>query len=142
MSNKVNKIKENVEANRKLKSYTLYGSLIGSIIVSIGKLVGKTEEEMIEDFAKFSKDEELAKCKNVLEVCDYVSSLYNLDDNYKQNLVLVYDDNNMYTPVVTLCVDGAVLPLDKNGNYLGVLSKIGEEDIEIEYIYEEEEDEV
>ena len=138
MSNKISKIKENVEAGRRLKSYTLYGSLIGSVIVSIGKIVNKTEDEMIEDFAKLSKDEELYKCNNVKEVCDYVAKYYGLCEEYKKNLVLVYDTRNMYTPVVTLCVDDTVLPLDKNGSYMGVLSKIGEDYIEVEDIYEDE----
>lgn len=134
MSNRVKQIKENVEASKRLKAYTLYGSLIGSVIVSIGKLVKKTEDEMIEDFARFSKDEELAKSKNIMEVVDYIIKDFNMPEEYKKYIVLCYDEDNKYTPVVTLVDDeGYVQPLDRNGSYLGVLAK---DDFEMEYIFE------
>ena len=140
MSNRVNKIKENVKANENLKLYTLYGTLVGSIIVTIGKLVNKTEEEMVSDFARFSKDDELAKCKNIKEVCDYIIKDYGMADCFKKNLVLIYDKDNKYTPIVTLAdEEDNVLPLDRNGTYVGVLSKLGNDNVVIEDIYDEEE---
>ena len=69
MSSLVKKIQKNVEANKKLEQYTLYGSLMGSVIVTIGKLVGKKEDDMIKDFARFSKDEELAKMLSKISTC-------------------------------------------------------------------------
>ena len=135
MSNRVKQIKENVENNRRLKAYTLYGSLIGSVIVTIGKLVKKTEDEMIEDFARFSKDEELYKCGNVKEVCEYIIKDFNMPEEFKKYIVLCYDEESRYTPIVTLVDDeGYVQPLDKNGTYMGVLAK---DDFEMEYIFEE-----
>ena len=140
MSNRVNKIKENVKANENLKLYTLYGTLVGSVIVTIGKLVNKTEEEMVSDFARFSKDDELAKCKNIKEVCDYIIKDYGMADCFKKNLVLIYDKDNKYTPIVTLVdEEDNVLPLDRNGAYVGVLSKLGDDNVVIEDIYDEEE---
>ena len=94
MSSMVKKVQKNVEAKRKLEEYTLYGSLIGSIIVTIGKCVEMDESEMIDWFAKFSKDEELAKCKNVKEVCEYIIDKFNMPDEFRKNIVLVYDENN------------------------------------------------
>ena len=133
MSNRVNKIREAVESDRKLKEYALYGSLIGSIIATIGKLSGKNENDMISDFARFSKDEELAKSKNVLEVVDYIIKDFNMSEEYKKYIVLCYDENNRYTPIVTLVDDeGYVQPLDRDGNYLGILAQ---DDFEMEYIY-------
>ena len=134
MSSLVKKIQKNVEANRKLEQYTLYGSLIGSIIVTIGKLVGKKEDEMIKDFARFSKDEELAKSKNILEVVDYIIKDFNMPEEYKKYIVLAYDENGKYTPVVTVVDDeGYVQPLDRCGVYNGILAQ---GDFEMEYIYE------
>lgn len=134
MSNSVKKIQRNVEANKRLKAYTLYGSLIGSVIVTIGKLVKKTEDEMIEDFARFSKDEELAKSKNIMEVVDYIIKDFKMPEEFKKYIVLCYDEESRYTPVVTLVDDeGYVQPLDKNGTYMGVLAK---DDFEMEYIFE------
>ena len=134
MSNKVSKIRETAEADRKLKEYTLYGSLIGSVIVTIGKLSGKNENDMISDFARFYKDEELAKSKNILEVVDYIISDYKMPEKYKNYIVLCYDEKNRYTPIVTLVDDeGYVQPLDRDGNYLGILAQ---DDFEMEHIYE------
>lgn len=135
MSNKVSKIKESAQAEENLKKYTLYGSLIGSIIVSIGKLSGKTESDMISDFAKFSKDENLALCKNIVEVCDYIIDYYKMSEEYKKYIVLCYDD--IHTPIVTVVDDdGYVQPLDRDGTYLGVLAN---DDFEMEYVYGEDE---
>lgn len=133
MSNRVSKIRETAESDRKLKEYTLYGSLIGSVIVTIGKLSGKNENDMISDFARFSKDEELAKSKNILDVVDYIISDYKMPEEYKKYIVLCYDDENKYTPIVTVVDDeGYVQPLDRDGNYLGILAQ---DDFEMEYIY-------
>ena len=133
MSSRVNKIREIAESDRKLKEYTLYGSLIGSVIVTIGKLSGKTENDMISDFARFSKDEELAKSKNILEVVDYIISDYKMSEEYKKYIVLCYDEKNRYTPIVTLVDDdGYIQPLDRDGNYLGILAQ---DDFEMEHIY-------
>lgn len=134
MSNLVKKIQRNVEANKKLERYTLYGSLIGSIIVTIGKLVGKKEDEMIKDFARFSKDEELAKSKNVTEVVDYIIKDFSMPEVYKKYIVLCYDERGRYTPVITVVdEEGYVQPLDRDGAYLGVLAQ---DDFEMEYIFE------
>ena len=134
MSNAVKRVKENVKANKRLKSYTLYGSLVGSIIVTVGKLVGKTEDEMIKDFARFSKDEELFKSKNILDAVNYIIKDFNMSEEYKKYIVLCYDEEGRYTPIVTV-VDGEgyVQPLDRDGNYLGVLAQ---DDFEMEYIFE------
>lgn len=134
MSNLVKKIQRNVEANKKLEHYTLYGSLIGSIVVTIGKLVGKKEDEMIKDFARFSKDEELAKSKNVTEVVDYIIKDFSMPEVYKKYIVLCYDERGRYTPVITVVdEEGYVQPLDRDGVYLGVLAQ---DDFEMEYIFE------
>ena len=136
MSSAVKRMKEKVTANRKLEQYTLYGSLIGSVIVTIGKLVGKKEDDMIKDFARFSKDEELAKSKNILEVVDYVIKDFKMPEEYKKYIVLAYDENGKYTPVVTVVdEEGYVQPLDRDGVYLGVLAQ---DDFEMEYIFEDE----
>lgn len=134
MSNAVKRLKENVKANKRLKSYTLYGSLVGSIIVTVGKLVGKTEDEMIKDFARFSKDEELFKSKNILDAVNYIIKDFNMSEEYKKYIVLCYDEEGRYTPIVTVVDDeGYVQPLDRDGNYLGVLAQ---DDFEMEYIFE------
>lgn len=136
MSNQTKKIRENAKAEENLKKYTLYGSVFGSVIVTIGKLSGKKEDELISDFARFSKDENLALCKNIKEVCDYIIADYKMPEEYKKYIVLCYDEEGKYTPIVTLVDDeGYVQPLDRNGTYIGILAT---DDFEMEYVYDEE----
>lgn len=139
MSNRVKKISESAMARQNYKKYVLYGSLAGSCIVSVGKLAGKTENQLIEEFDKLSKNTDFSKCTNTLEVCDWLFDYFKVDEQYKKNVVLVYDEDERYTPMVTLEVDGTILPLDPNGTSLGILSMIGVKDnIVYEYVYEEE----
>lgn len=136
MSSKAKKLVKEVQAEENLKKYTLYGSAFGSVIVTVGKLSGKTESELISDFARFSKDEKLFLCKNIKEVCDYIIADYKMPEEYKKYIVLCYDEEGKYTPIVTIIDDeGYVQPLDRNGTYFGVLAT---EDFEMEYVYDEE----
>jgi len=138
MSNKIKKISENVLARQNYKKYVLYGSLAGSCIVTIGKLAEKNENELIAEFDKLKDNKDFSKCNNIQEVCDWLFSYFKVDEQYKNNIVLVYDENERYTPMVTLEVDGTILPLDPNGVSLGVISMIGaRDDIVYEYVYEE-----
>lgn len=136
MSSRINKIKKNVENYNKIKKYTMYGTVVGSCIATIGKLAQKTEEALIKDFDEFSKNTNpLWNCKNIKEVCDYLIDFYKVDkDKYRDNIVLVYDEDSVYTPIVTLEVDDTILPLDPNGMTLGILSHL--DTAVVEYIYE------
>lgn len=134
MSSKSKRLEKNVKAEENLKKYTLYGSVFGSVIVTVGKLSGKTEDELISDFARFSKDENLALCKNIKEVCDYIIADYKMPESYKKYIVLCYDEEGKYTPIVTVIDDeGYVQPLDRNGTYIGILAT---DDFEMEFVYE------
>lgn len=139
MSSKAKKLEKKVESERKIKLYTLYGSLVGSIITTIGKLSNKTEDFLLEDFGKLSIDEEFAKCKNIKEVCDFIIDRYEMADCFKNNLVLVYDEENRYTPIVSIIdEDGYILPLDRDGNYNGILAQFGNKDsIQWENVYDD-----
>ena len=139
MSSKAKRIEEQAESYGKMKKYAMYGTVIGSCIVSIGKLAKKTEEELIKDFDMFSDNKNpLWNCKTIKEVCDYLIKFYDVLDNYKENIVLVYDEDNVYTPIVTLEIDGTILPLDPNGMTLGILNHLDQ--AVVEYIYDEDED--
>lgn len=134
MSNAVKRVKENVKASKRLKSYILYRSLVGSIIVTVGKLVGKTEDEMIKDFDRFLNDEELFKSKHILDAVNYIIKDFDMPEEYKKYIVVCYDEEGRYTPIVTVVDDeGYVQPLGRDGNYLGVLAQ---DDFEMEYIFE------
>lgn len=139
MSNRVKKISKNAMTRQNYKKYVLYGSLAGSCLVTIGKLAGKTENELVAEFDKLKNNDDFSKCNNIQEVCDWLFDYFKVDEQYKNNIVLVYDEDERYTPMVTLEVDGTILPLDPDGTSLGVLSMIGVKDnIVYEYVYEEE----
>lgn len=139
MSNAVKKISKNAMARQNYKKYVLYGSTAGSCIVTIGKLAGKTENELVAEFDKLKNNDDFSKCNNIQEVCDWLIDYFKVDEQYKNNIVLVYDEDERYTPMVTLEVDGTILPLDPAGTSLGILSMIGVKDnIIYEYVYEEE----
>lgn len=139
MSNKIKKISKDVLARQNYKKYVLYGSIIGSCVITIGKLAGKTENELVAEFDKLRNNDNFSKCNNIQEVCDWLIDYFKVDKQYKNNIVLVYDEDGRYTPMVTLEVDGTILPLDPAGTSLGVLSMIGVKDnIIYEYVYEEE----
>ena len=70
MSSKAKKIVKEVQAEERAKRYYVMGTLAGSAALSIGKLAGKTEKEIIEGFDKI-------KDKNITSRTDYYIDLYN-----------------------------------------------------------------
>lgn len=139
MSSRIKKIQNNIENTKKVQLYKLYNTVIGSCIITIGKLAQKTEEDLVKDFDMFSDNTNpLWNCKTIKEVCDYLIKFYDVKDDYKENIVLVYDEDNVYTPIVTLEIDDSILPLDPNGMTLGILNHLDK--AVVEYVYDENED--
>lgn len=137
MSSKLKRMKDQAENYERLRKYEMYGTIIGSAIITIGKLAKKTEEELMKDFDMFRDGHNsLWDCKNIKEVCDYLIKFYNVSEEYKDNIVFVYDEDNVYTPIVTLEVENNILPLDPNGMTLGILNHLDK--AVVEYMYEEE----
>lgn len=124
-----------------VKKYELYGSVFGSAIATIGKLSSKTEKEIISEFDKLKNDDLFSQSRNVLEVCDYLLKYFNTDEKYKDNIILVYDEKNRFTPMVTLEVDNQILGLDPEGTPIGILAHLDDEDVFFEYIYKEDDNE-
>lgn len=141
MSNQVKKIEKEMKKTENVKKYELYGSVLGSAIATIGKLSGKTEKEIISEFDKLKNDDLFSQSKNVLEACNFLLKYFDTDEKYKNNIILVYDDKNRFTPMVTLEVDNQILGLDPKGTPFGVLAHLDDDDVFYEYIYKEEEDE-
>lgn len=95
--------------------YQLYGSLIGSCIVTVGKLAKKSEKDLMFDFLILTHSKEFKKCENTFEVCDYLWDYYKVPEKYKKNVVMLIDEDEIYTPRVTLEVENTILPLDPDG---------------------------
>ena len=143
MSSAAKKLEKNVENQKRMEVYEAENSLAGSAILTIAKLVGKTFEESIEDYKKLKED--FPVVNNVKELCDYLIDFYKMKDEYKEGLVLIFDENNVYTPVVTAMVEASTgpiyLPISKSGIYPAIMRNINEDNIIVEQIYEGDENE-
>lgn len=141
MSSKAKKIANNAESMIAYKKYEMYNSLFGSILVSVGKLSGVTEKKLLEDFEFFKTDEIASLCKNVRDLTKYLTLFYGMPEDYKDYLVLVYDKNNRFTALVSIEENGYILPLAPDGIPNGILQHIGDDSIEVEYIFSDTEEE-
>lgn len=143
MSSKAKKIVKEVQAEERAKRYYVIGTLAGSAALSIGKLAGKTEKEIIEGFDKIKDN--FPPVKNIVEMCDYLIGYFGMKEEYKDNLVLFTDNKNQWTPVITILEDTAdgqiIYPLGSDGYYPAIMSHIDDERVEMEYIYKGDENE-
>lgn len=144
MSNRVKKIVKEVQENKNQNVYHMYNCTAGSAICTIGKLAGKKEEEVLDDFNKLRKDSSV-KVNTIRELCDYLIGYFGMDEKYKDNIVLVYDERNIMTPLVTVeyyTPEGNILcPISSDGNYTGIMNYLDREFVSIEYVYGDDENE-
>ena len=138
MSNRVKKIVKEAQENKNQNVYHMCNCTAGSAICTIGKLAGKKEEEVLVSFNAIRKDHSV-KVNTIRELCDYLIGYFGMKEEYKENLVLVYDERNIMTPLVTVeynTPEGNILyPISSDGNYTGILANLDREWVSIEYIY-------
>ena len=135
MSSKATKIEKEIEKREALIRNAMYYSCLGSAIVTVAKLAQKTEKEIMDLFPQLQHNEDFAKSKNVEEAVEWLFNYFDVREDFKKYIVLVYDERGTYTPIITLCTDGEEpLPLDPAGKKMGVLSY---KDHIIEYVFEE-----
>ena len=138
MSNRVKKIVKEAQENKNQNVYHMCNCIAGSAICTIGKLAGKKEEEILVSFNEIRKDHSV-KVNTIRELCDYLIGYFGMKEEYKDNLVLVYDERNIMTPLVTVeynTPEGNIIyPISSDGNYTGILANLDKEWVSIEYIY-------
>ena len=138
MSNRVKKIVKEAQENKNQNVYHMCNCTAGSAICTIGKLAGKKEEEILVSFNVLRKDHSI-KVNTIRELHDYLISYFGMKEEYKENIVLVYDERNIMTPLVTVeynTPEGNILyPISSDGNYTGILANLDKEWVSIEYIY-------
>ena len=143
MSSKASKISKNVEYQEKAKRYYVLGTVAGSAALSIGKLSGKSEKEIIDGFDEIKN--RFPPVKNIVEMCDFFIKEYGMDEKFKENLVLFTDDKDQWSPVITILEetdDGPIIyPLGSDGYYPAIMNHMDEERVTMEYIYDSEGDE-
>ena len=144
MSNRVKKIVKEAQENKNQNVYHMCNCTAGSAICTIGKLAGKKEEEILVSFNTLRKDSSV-KVNTIRELCDYLIGYFGMDEKYKENIVLVYDERNIMTPLVTVeyhTPEGEILcPISSDGNYTGILANLDKEWVSFEYIYGDDENE-
>lgn len=138
MSNRVKKIVKEVQENKNQNVYHMCNCTAGSAICTIGKLAGKKEEEILEAFNTLRKNFSV-KVNTIRELCDYLIGYFDMKEEYKENLVLVYDERNIMTPLVTVeyhTPEGNILyPIPSDGTYTGIMNYLDREWVSIEFIY-------
>ena len=139
MSSKAKKLEKTTKAEESLKKYEMYGSIAGSAIVSIGKLAKKTEKELLKEFDNLRNDENFFESKNIVDMCEYLFKYFNVDEEYKENVILLFDEREMFTPMVTLLVEGTILPLDPEAKiFNGIFANLDKDYIRYEFVFDDE----
>lgn len=123
-------------------------TLIGSIIATTGKLVGRTKEQSLADFHYYEKHfDELEGGKEtttIKELCDFFVEKYNVPENYKNYIILLTDKRKRMTktPLVTLCTDDyKILPIGNDLVPKGLimewyrLAEDASDSIDVEFVY-------
>lgn len=142
VSNRTKRVKKNITKSYQNTANDLYGSTIGSIVVSLGMTNKYAESECIEIFKhlkSMSKNDEF-KPSNLIEAIDFIADYMEINEETKKYLYLFYDEGNVYTPIVSNIIvdelgDEKILPLRSDGIYTGCLSHINCGRIKREKIY-------
>ena len=145
MSSKAKKISESLV---KAKHLELYTTLPGSIIASIAMLSGVSIEEQLKYFEVLKKwvEKHENETVTVIDIFNHVANeIGKLPKEWRSKYILVFDKNNILTPLVTIVDDdGNPLPLTKEGFYYGVMQYAieGRENIDYEFLFDENGDEI
>lgn len=147
MSSKACKISKELV---KAKHLELYTTLPGSIIASIAMLSGVSIEDQLKYFEVLKKwAKKLADDYEHVTVVDIFNHVANeigkLKKEWRSKYILVFDKNNILTPLVTIIDDdGNILPLTPEGFYYGVMQYAieGRDNIDYEFLFDENGDEI
>lgn len=134
MSNRVKKIRDHAEASKKLKEYYVESCLVGTAMLSIGKLAGLSESEIVEKFYEIKDN--FPEVKNIQEMCAFLIEYLGMDEVYKDRIVLIYDENEMYSPLITIEVDEVYLPVSESGIYPAIMRNLDRDNIQVEKVFE------
>ena len=129
MSSRAKKIVKEVQAEERARRHYVMGTL--------------TEKEIVDGFDEIK--DRFPPVKNIVEMCDFFIKEYGMKEEYKNSLVLFTDNENKWTPVITVIEetgDGPIIyPLGSDGYYPAIMNHMDEERVEMEYIYGDDENE-
>lgn len=143
MSSKSNKIAKTVENRERQIQFDAEHCLLGSILLTLGKLSGQKEKQIYQDFSNIIDKLPQRENWNVRELCDWIiNNFYKIKEDYKQNLVLVYDNKGVMSPLVTIMTadnetgeDNKIWPVASSGEMTGIL--LHEDRLAVEKIYDD-----
>ena len=139
MSNQVSKIIKNAKKQELAKKRMYEACLGGSAIITIAKLCEIPEKSIYENIEGTQAWLlEIEKPTSVKEMCDALIKHFDMPEEYKESLVLVYDEDGIFSPIVTIEVNENILPISSDGMTLGALRHLGKDYIKVEHIYEDE----
>ena len=138
---KVRQIKKNIIERQRYEAFLMEHSIAGSALLTVAKLAGVKEGSC---FTIFQEAQNMS-FKNVKELVEYFATVFNIKKEYKRNIVLVYDENNVMAPAVTVCISSSegnvmFLPVGESGYTPAVLRHINDENVTVEYIYKDEDE--
>jgi hypothetical protein len=142
MSNRIKKITKNIIERQRYEAFLMENSIAGTALLTVAKLAGVKESKC---FAVFQEAEK-QNFNNIKEMVDYFIKVLPIKESYKNDIVLVYDENNVMAPAVTVCISSSegnvmFLPVGENGYTPAVLRHLNDENITVEYIYKDEDEE-
>lgn len=149
MSSKAKKLEISAEEQRNADIIALYGTLIGTIVATVGVLNEVEVDDQIKYFKELSK--KLDKIPNtIIGITNYVWNEIGKTENIplRANVVLLTDDENIRSPMVTFVTGNdeigyTVMPLSKNGFAVGLIGLARDQNKErpnigIEWLYDED----
>lgn len=144
MSSRAKKLERQVIETKNYNRYCAENSLLGSIIISCGKLAKISENKCVDEY--INKTTNISRYKNkwkcARDIVDYYVKQWKISDENKKYLHLVVDNKNIYTPLVTLVINDMIMPISEDATYNGALlamQGVKEEEshrYELEPIYE------
>lgn len=129
----------------------IYNTLIGSVVLTVGILCGKSKIQMLKQYDVLKKHKEVLP-DTIAEIVDYVWKVFG-DDTYislKDKIVLIYDETELFSPRVSFIRAGVdsegeeayyVMPLREDCIETGIIraANTGKEGICVEFVYSPEE---
>ena len=120
------RVEKQVKETAAYSKYCAENSLLGSVIITCCKLAGKKESTAIRKYLEITRnlDKWSDEWKCAMDIIDYFVDYYKVK-KYKENIIMVVDSKNIYTPLVTLVAnvddEEICLPLSEDGAYNGIL---------------------
>ena len=147
MSSKANRIEKNAKEQHNMDMLALYGTLVGTIVATVGVLNNVEVEDQLKYFKKLESHPDMLP-NTIKELCDFVWNNIGKTENIplRANMVLLTDDENIRSPMVTFVTGNDetgydVMPLGKNGFAVGLIGLARDQNKErpnigIEWLYD------